>query len=111
MGATGFLALTLFRSPFAVVVLFSLVAFGTYGFFGPFYSSPGEFLSGASAAAGIAMITSISNLGGFAGPYAVGLISRQTGNLAGGFGVAGVALLISALLFLFLPLRARSGDM
>ncbi|MEO8438961.1 MAG: MFS transporter [Spartobacteria bacterium] len=107
VGAAGFLALTLFRSPFAVVFLFSLVAFGAYGFFGPFYSSPGEFLSGSSAAAGIALITSISNLGGFAGPYAVGLISRQTGNLAGGFGVAGVALLVSAGLFLFLPLGPR----
>ncbi|HEY2799698.1 MAG TPA: MFS transporter [Chthoniobacterales bacterium] len=105
VGAGGFLALTFFRSPVAVIVLFSLVGFGTYGFFGPFYSSPGEFLSGASAAAGIALITSISNLGGFAGPYAVGLISRQTGSLYGGFGVAGFALLVSALLLLLLPRR------
>ena len=108
-GAAGFLALTLFRSPAVVVLLFSLVAFGTYGFFGPFYASPGEFLSGLSAAAGIAMITSISNLGGFAGPYAVGLISRQTGNLYGGFAVAGIALFISALLFILLPLRPRAA--
>jgi hypothetical protein len=46
------------------------------------------------------MITSISNLGGFAGPYAVGLISHQTGHLGGGFGVAGLALLVSAGLLL-----------
>ncbi len=107
VGAFGFLALTFFRSPFAVVLLFSLVAFGTYGFFGPFYASPGEFLGGASAAAGIALITSISNLGGFAGPYAVGLLSRQTGDLYGGFGAAGIALLVSAALFLLLPLGSR----
>lgn len=105
IGAIGFMALMAFRSPVAVVVLFSLVGFGTYGFFAPFYASPSEFLGGASAAAGIALIASISNLGGFAGPYAVGLISRQTGNLYGGFGVAGGALLVSALLFLVLPLQ------
>jgi MFS family permease len=105
VGAAGFLALTLFRSPVAVVLLFSLVGFGTYGFFGPFFASPGEFLSGTSAAAGIALITSIANLGGFAGPYAVGLISRHTGSLYGGFGVAGVAMLISAILFLLLRRR------
>jgi len=105
VGAVGFFALTLFRSPVAVVVLFSLVAFGSYGFFGPFFASPGEFLSGAAAAAGIALITSIANLGGFAGPYAVGLISHHTGSLYGGFGLAGIAMLISAVLFLLLPGR------
>jgi ACS family tartrate transporter-like MFS transporter len=105
VGAVGFLTLTLFRSPVAVVALFSLVGFGTYGYFGPFFASPGEFLSGAAAAAGIALITSIANLGGFAGPYAVGLISRHTGSLYGGFGLAGVAMLISAILFLLLPRR------
>lgn len=106
IGAIGFLALTVFRSPVAVIVLFSLVGFGTYGFFAPFYASPGEFLGGASAAAGIALIASISNLGGFAGPYAVGLISRETGSLYGGFGLAGVALLVSAGLLFVLPLSA-----
>ncbi|MEO5754490.1 MAG: MFS transporter [Chthoniobacterales bacterium] len=107
VGAAGFLALMIFRSPVAIILLFSLVGFGTYGFFAPFYASAGEFLSGASAAAGIAMITSISNLGGFAGPFAVGAISHQTGSLYGGFGVAGVALFVSAMLFLLLPLRER----
>ena len=105
LGAAGFLALTVFRSPIAIVMLFSLVGFGTYSFFGPFYACPGEFLEGVSAAAGIALIASISNLGGFVGPYAVGLISRQTGHLSGGFGVAGLALLVSGLLFIFLPLK------
>jgi len=107
VGAAGFLALTLFRSPLAVVLLFSLVGFGTYSFFGPFFASQGEFLSGASAAAGIALITSIASLGGFVGPYAVGLISRQTGSLYGGFGLAGIAMLISAILILLLPLLPR----
>lgn len=108
IGAAGFLALMFFHSPFAVVLFFSFVAFGTYGFFGPFYASPGAFLTGASAAAGIALITSISNLGGFAGPYAVGLLKQPGGNLSAGFGVAGAALLVSATLFLFLPLGHRA---
>lgn len=92
-------------SPVAAIVLFSLVGFGSYGFFAPLYATPGEFLSNASATTGIALITSFSNLGGFTGPYAVGLISRQTGSLNGGFGVAGIALLVSAVQLLFAPLR------
>jgi ACS family tartrate transporter-like MFS transporter len=55
------------RSPFLTVVLFSAVTIGAF-------SVPGEFLAGFSAAAGIALVTSVANLGGFMGPYTVGLI-------------------------------------
>ena len=68
---------------------------------------PGEFLTGFSAAAGIALVTSIANLGGFVGPYAVGLIRQKTGGFYSGLIWAGVFFLVSAALAFALPKRAR----
>jgi ACS family tartrate transporter-like MFS transporter len=89
------------------MVLFSLVAMGTYSFFGPFWSLPSEFLTGFSAASGIALVASIGNLGGFVGPYAIGAISQRTGSVHGNLAFAAIPLLLSATLLLFLPKKAR----
>jgi MFS transporter, ACS family, tartrate transporter len=94
------------RSPFLCVVLFSAVAIGAYSFLPVFFSMPGEFLTGFSAAAGIALVTSVANFGGFVGPFTVGLIRERTGNLYYGLIWAGVFFLISASLALILPKRA-----
>jgi hypothetical protein len=48
-------------------------------------SIPSEFLSGFSAAAGFALINSIGNLSGFAGPYLIGVVGSRTGSLYRGF--------------------------
>jgi sugar phosphate permease len=85
------------------IVLFSLVAMGTYSFFGPFWSLPSEFLTGFSAASGIALVASIGNLGGFVGPYAIGAISQRTGSVHGNLAFAAIPLVLSAALMLFLP--------
>jgi ACS family tartrate transporter-like MFS transporter len=49
-----------------------------------FWTLPTAFLSDAAAAAGIAVINSIGNLAGFAGPFAMGWIKDHTGSYAGG---------------------------
>jgi len=112
MAASGFLAgiallLGAPHSAFFSVVLFSAVAIGAYSFLPVFFSVPGEFLTGFSAAAGIALVTSVSNLGGFVGPYTVGLIRQKTGNSHYGLICAGVFFLISVSLALVLPKRAQ----
>jgi ACS family tartrate transporter-like MFS transporter len=94
------------RSPFLSGVFFSAVAIGAYSFLPVFFSMPGEFLTDFSAAAGIALITSVANFGGFVGPYTVGLIRQRTGSLSYGLICAGVFLLLSASLALILPRRA-----
>ena len=66
---------------------------------------PGEFLVGYPAAAGIGLVTSVSNLGGFLGPYTMGLIQQSTGNSYSGLGFAGILFLVSAGLALALPRR------
>jgi MFS transporter, ACS family, tartrate transporter len=98
------------RSPFFSVVLFSAVAVGAYSFLPIFFSLPGEFLTGSSAAAGIALVTSVSNFGGFVGPYTAGLIRQKTGSFYLGLICAGVSFLISACLSLLLPKRAMPAS-
>jgi MFS transporter, ACS family, tartrate transporter len=66
---------------------------GFTGALGPFWALPPSFLSGTAAAAGIALINSLGNVAGFAGPYLVGAVKDATGGFAG-------ALVTFALLML-----------
>jgi ACS family tartrate transporter-like MFS transporter len=72
---------------------------------GPFWALSTESLSGAAAAAGIAWINSVGNLGGFVGPTVVGHIKRATGSYSGAVAALGGALVILACLAITL----RSG--
>jgi sugar phosphate permease len=98
------------RSPFYSLTLLCLLAAGVYSCFGPFWVLPCEFLTGFSAAAGIALINSVGNLGGFAGPYMIGTIATRTGGLYAGLAMVGVLLFVSATLVLLLPRNARAPE-
>ena len=98
------------QSMFPTIVLLSFAALGIYSVYGPLYSLPADFLTGFAAASGIALVSSLANLGGFAGPYATGWISQKTGSLYGGLAVAGVSLFASATLMLLLPRRLRGNQ-
>jgi ACS family tartrate transporter-like MFS transporter len=93
----------------------SIAAIGFYGSKGPFWAMPPMFLTGTGAAAAIAWINSIGNLGGFFGPWYVGVMKDATGTFAGGlFGLALLSLVASLVcaFFLHIPdpaLMARPG--
>ena len=87
---------------FLSVVLLSVAVGCVCGYLGPFWALPSEFLMGASAASGIALITTFVNLGGFFGPYAFGFIRQKTGSFHGALAVAGVVLFGFATLVLLL---------
>ena len=93
------------HSAFLSVALWCFVASGIYCLLGPFWSLPNEFLTGFSAAAGIALINSFGNLGGFVGSYAMGAIYKRTGSFRGGLLVAGISLFASAVFILALRKR------
>jgi ACS family tartrate transporter-like MFS transporter len=83
-----------------------MATIGFYGSKGPFFAMPPMFLSGASLAAGIAWINSIGNLGGFFGPWWIGVMKDLSGSFSGG--LYGLALLtavssIVCALFLHIP--------
>jgi ACS family tartrate transporter-like MFS transporter len=91
------------RSTPTLVALLSLAAIGAYGFFGPFWAMPSEFLSGFSAAAGLALINSAGNLAGFVSPYAIGAISAKTGSPILGLALAGACMFAAAILAVRVP--------
>ncbi|RIX41988.1 MAG: MFS transporter [Rhodocyclales bacterium GT-UBC] len=78
----------------------------------PLWSMPTMFLSGAAAAAGIATINSIGNLGGFAGPAMIGWVKDQTGSYAGGlYFVAGLLVLSAVLTLLLARSQKPNGEL
>ncbi len=91
----------------------SIATFGFYGSKGPFWAMPPMFLTGTAAAASIAWINSIGNLGGFFGPWYVGVIKDWTGSFSGGlYGLAFLCLISSIVCACFLhipnPVRAET---
>jgi ACS family tartrate transporter-like MFS transporter len=76
----------------------SIAAIGFYGSKGPFWAMPPMFLTGTAAAASLAWINSIGNLGGFFGPWYVGVMKDLTGSFAGGlFGLALLGLIAATV--------------
>jgi MFS family permease len=109
IGAGALVLLGATRSPFYSLILLSFLVAGVYSYLAPFWALPSEFLTGYSAAAGIALITSIGNLAGFVGPYMIGAVAMRTGNLYAGLAIAGIPLFISATLVSLLPKGVRCG--
>jgi MFS transporter, ACS family, tartrate transporter len=91
VAAAGIAASTAFDDPTLKMITLCVAGFGIFAVLPVFWTLPTAFLSGAAAAAGIAVINSIGNLAGFAGPFAMGWIKDQTGSYAGGL------LLLAAL--------------
>ncbi|WP_250487485.1 MFS transporter [Caballeronia sp. GaOx3] len=91
------------------VALLALAAAASYGSFVVFWTIPQTFLSRASAAGGIAMITSLGGTGGFVSPAFVGWVKTRTGSAEYGLIGLGIVLLVGIVLLLvaFPPLRKR----
>jgi len=94
VASAGIASSTALDDPTMKMVALSIAGFGIFGCLPVFWTFPTAFLSGAAAAGAIALINSIGNLAGFAGPFAVGRISDLTGSYTGGL------LLLSAFGFM-----------
>jgi len=76
----------------------SIAAMGFYGSKGPFWAMPPMFLTGTAAAGALAWINCIGNLGGFFGPWYVGVIKDFTGSFSGGlYGLAALGMLAALI--------------
>ncbi|HXA94309.1 MAG TPA: MFS transporter [Candidatus Dormibacteraeota bacterium] len=88
----------------------SIAAMGFYGSKGPFWAMPPMFLTGTGAAAAIAWINSIGNLGGFFGPWYVGVMKDATGSFAGGLlGLALLSLIAAVICAFFLHIPSADA--
>jgi ACS family tartrate transporter-like MFS transporter len=100
VAAIGFIGCALVQSPTLALIFLSIASAGLLSSHGPFWPLPSKFLSGAAAAGGIALINSLANLSGFAGPYAIGLLNDASGNFRSGFLVLAFAPLAGMALVL-----------
>jgi ACS family tartrate transporter-like MFS transporter len=103
--AAGLVLAVAFRDNVPLLVLsFTLSQIGQRSVQNVFWTIPPIFLGGTAAAAGIALINAIGNLGGAVGPAVMGWLRDATGAYSGGLLVLTAALVIEAALVMSLRL-------
>lgn len=76
----GLVAAAMANEPIPKMAAVTLAAVGIFTALPVFWTIPTTILSGTAAAAGIAWINSIGNLGGYIGPTIFGMLKDKTGN-------------------------------
>ena len=103
VGAVGLIASTLVpQTPFWAIVTLTIATMGIITGLAQFWCLPPAFLSGAAAAAGIALINSVGNLAGFVSPFIVGWIKDLTNSTNIGLFVIAGCLAVGAAIILSL---------
>ncbi|MER5171109.1 MFS transporter [Thioclava kandeliae] len=85
-------------APVLQMALLCVTAFCIYSIQAVIWALPGLFLTGARAAVGIATINSLANLGGYIGPFGIGLLRDATGNLSSGLYFMSAALVFGMVM-------------
>lgn len=93
-------------SPAATIAIITLTAMSIFAALPNFWTVPTQFLTGAAAAAGIALINTVGNLAGFSAGYVTGWLKDWTGGYTVPMFVVGGFMLLSAVLMMVL---ARNG--
>ncbi len=96
IGFVGFAAASLSHSLPPQLICLCIAAMGVYGSLPIFWTFPTAFLASTAAAAGIAFINSVGNLGGYFGPQIVGAITRVSGGFGPALAVLGLEMLVPA---------------
>jgi ACS family tartrate transporter-like MFS transporter len=94
----------------ALIAAISVATICTFSMLGPFWAVSTGLVTGTSAAAGIAVINSLGNLGGALGTYKIGLLKTATGNFRDGLLFIGAALAMSGFLVLLVRLKPAKRD-
>jgi D-galactonate transporter len=96
-------------NPIAAMVAVTVCAVGVCAALPTFWALPSNFLSGAAAAGGIALINSLGNISGFAAPYITGALRDVTGSQKAGLWVVGLVMIAAAGLVIVLRAAPRSN--
>ena len=87
--------------PLLAIILLIITGGAIFSSLGNFWSRPSAMFSGAAAAAGLALINSLGNIGGFVGPYVMGFLQDLSGtNVTGLFFMSALAI-VGGLLSVF----------
>jgi ACS family tartrate transporter-like MFS transporter len=109
---TGALALSAWlllpHSDALLIIVFTLIGFGTVAYLPSFWALPSAFLTSSAAAAAVGFINCTASIGGFVGPKIIGDLSQRTGSFNGGFAFMIACWIIASVLMLLCP-RERAA--
>jgi ACS family tartrate transporter-like MFS transporter len=104
VGGASLLLSTVVSSPVLAFLALSVSLAAAYSYMGIFWSGPTTTLAaGGLAAAGIALINSLGNVGGFVGPYMFGFVRSVTGDFMSGLKWFTLFFAVAALIPLLFP--------
>ena len=107
LAAVGLLVSAVVSSPLLAMIALPAGVTGIYAFFGTSWAIPPSFLSGKAAAASIAMIISVGQIGGLLGSYLVGWLRQTTNSFTWSFIALAGFFLVAAVLLAGLHIVAR----
>ncbi|AFM27710.1 MFS transporter [Desulfomonile tiedjei] len=104
-GAVGLILSGVFStSPILSVIFLSMATVGIIGSIPLFWPIPSAFLTGTAAAAGIGIVNSIGNLGGYIGPNVPIWVKTFSSNPSAAlYAIAGILLIGALLVMVFIP--------
>jgi ACS family tartrate transporter-like MFS transporter len=102
ISGAGFFGCALLREPILALFFLALIPISHCAAHGPFWSMPSRFLTGAPAAAGIALVVTIANVGGLAGPTLIGALKDRYGTHGPAFMLLGGCAVVGAFLAMLL---------
>jgi ACS family tartrate transporter-like MFS transporter len=106
LSVIGYVVCGLSNLPLLLVPALTLVTVSYTAMQGPLWSLPGTFFTGRSAAAGIAAMNMVGILGGFLGPYAMGVAKDLTGTYQRGLLLLAIPWAVAACLMYYIRSRA-----
>ncbi len=89
------------------IAVISITAMAIFAALPNFWTLPTQFLTGAAAAAGVALINTIGNIAGFSAPFLTGAVHDWTGGYEVPMFIVGGFMLLSAVLMIPLARRGR----
>jgi ACS family tartrate transporter-like MFS transporter len=95
LSAAGLLLAIWFRDFWVSMTWITVALVGLNASRAIFWTIPAEFLTGLAAAGGLAFINSVGTIGGFLGPYFMGVLKQRTNSFSAGL-VAMAGCLIAA---------------
>jgi sugar phosphate permease len=110
VAAAGFAWAAYSHSLFTALAAMTVAAIGFWSMTGPFWALPTRVLGGQAAAGGVAIITMIGSLGGFAGPTLTGKLKDMTHNFTAGLLVIGGLAVVAAMLCALLKATPRRTE-
>ena len=93
-----------------LILVFTLIGFGTVSYLPAFWALPSAFLTSSAAAAAVGLINCTASLGGYVGNWLFGDLSQRTGSFSIGFIAMIACWIIASVLVLVCPRERAAGQ-